>query len=476
MKNLTARILAIFALVAFVFAGCSLAAPSSGHVSISVPSDAASLNVASRAATGDEYVRIYVVMNGSFVKLGTSTDYTEKLLSAGSSMSIELPAGSGYKAYAALGTKSGGLWEPTWYGGTGSFTVSAGVYTDQTIKVVARHGIWYASSGSAGTIAIDGTLWRLTGTTVSGNGSDVSLAGKGSIYSLTEGLWFDGKGGFAKEPWINTSSGIYTIKGALLKRADINASYSGALANGKNLVVFYYGSDVGFASSDNAAKTSVDADWSHGGLKEFLGTDDGKSFKDLVSDVSSLIKDSTLIIDGDKTYGLVATSLGTYLYNEQAKSDMGTDKDHILAWVKDQIKSSTYAFALYDSAGKSAPITALAFDSDTAPTNVYAGSGIGLFYASAADLSSAKAAPALARVAGITANVAKVAASGAYVAYADSEGTVTLLKNNSPVASYPFYAYTATGNGLSDLSFYGGADGLHLAFSSGNGIMDIVVP
>jgi hypothetical protein len=485
MKNTYAKALTGFALVASFLIGCSLQAPSSGHLSVTVPSGSAS--VARAADSSGEYARIYVILNGSFTKLGSDTDYIEKTLdpSSPASISIDLPAGSGYKAYAVLGSKADGLWTPTYYGSTSSFTVSAGVYTEQTINVSVLPGTYEASSGIAGAISIDGTLWKVVGSKIVSGATDVPLSGAGTIYSLTEGLWFKEGGGFAKEPWINTSTGIWTVlNGALhLRYAIGSATYSGALTDSGTLLLFYYGSDIGYASTDNSTKKSVDSDWSTSGLKEFLLTDDGKSFKDLIGNVSTLVKDGALIINGDETYGFVATSLGTYLYNKQMKSDMGTDKDAILAWVKSQITKSSYAVSLYDAANKSASITAIAFDSASSPKYVYAGSGIGLYYADATGLSSSSTAPVLNdsnRVNGITASITKVGAatlgSSSYVAYADADGTVRVLKDRVDTGiAIPFYAYTATKNGLVDLGFYVAGETIHLTVSSMDGLMDVAL-
>jgi hypothetical protein len=426
-------------------------------------------------ATGDEYVRIYVVLNGSFIQLGTDeAPYLEKNITAGSSsINIDLTASSGYKVYAVLGAKSGSLWTPTYYGGTDAFTVNTGVYTNQTITVKPVAGSYTASSGPAGALSIDGTLWVLT----SGSLNGVSLSECGTVYSLTKGRWFTA-GGTVSEPWINASNGIYTIKdGALLKRASLVAKYSTALLADGRLIVVYYGSDAGFASTDNTSATAVDSAWTANDLTTFLKTDDGAGFKDMIGDVSTLVNDASLIIDGDSSFGFVATSLGTYLFNEQMKSAMGTTKDSILAWVKGQLKSSTYAVSLYD-AGKSVTISALAFDSESSPSYIYAGSSSGLYFASASGLPAATKTPALTLIASsrVTKLAAATFAGSSYVAYADNEGTVSILKDqSSSVSSYPFYSYAAVKDGLRDLKFYESGSTLHLLISSSDGVMDLVV-
>jgi hypothetical protein len=475
---LTAFLTAVFAI------SCSLETSSIGHLSVTVPYAVVENDNASRAIVFNPsdipYVRLYIMHNGSFVDLGTDTDYVEKRLAPGSTYSIDLEASSGYSVYAAIGKKVNGYWIPRYYGATGAFAVSAGVYSEQTIKVIEQTGEYIASSSSTGSVSIDGTVWRAYSSVVTNGSVNVDISSTGTFYSLSSGQWFSGNGGYAKEVWINTNSGIYTVSGtALVRRASFNAVNSGSIIYNDKLVVLYYGSDVGYASSADRGKASVDKDWDSNGLTEFLASEDGESFRNLIPDPGKLVVDATFIGNGSESYGFVATTLGTYLYNEKMKEAMGTDKKGIILWVKGQLTSSTYAISLYNSAKKTIPIISVAFDSDASPSYVYAGTDTGLYYASALGVSSSTNAPLLSKVSGPTGRIVHVAATAlngvSYVAVGMNDGTVSLWSNRSgtftAIASYPFYSYTSTSSGLRDIGLYTAGTSIRLALSCNDGIM-----
>jgi hypothetical protein len=484
----------LVALVVGFFSACSnLDAPSMGHLSISVPYSvgaAKSLASDSRVLTftgsGTPSIRVYVLLNGSFIKSSSGNYYLldESLgTTENPSYSIDLQAASNYKVYIALGTKSSGLWTPVYYGSSDTFAVSPGVYTNTTVTVdPANFAATYASSSAPSTVSVDGALWRagsFDGRLVLTDGTDantVSLADLGTINSLSSGKWFKEGEGFASEPWVNMSTGIYAFRGGALKLvSSVKADYSGAITADIDtlkgcLLVYYYGSDLGFSYTNTRTAGAVDASWKSESLSAFLASSDGESFRDLISDASSFAKAAAFVVDGPATYGFISTALGTYLYNQTIQTEMGKDP---MGWLKNQITSSAYATAAY-SGGKSVQISSLALDDGASPKYLYAGTASGLFQAKVTGLATATKAPTLdTLVSGVKVQqLAAVTFNGvSYAAYVDGEGLVTVLKDAVASATYPFYSYTAAPSGIRGLSFYLTADdALDLAITSADGL------
>jgi len=490
----------IIALVSGFVSACSFEAPSTGigHLAVTVPysfSASATKGLSTKDFTfpsgTNPYIRIYVLQNGTFVNSTSSAEYVEHSLPTTSgvsstSYSVDLPASTGYKVYVVLGTKdSSGLWTPAYYGQTDTFAISSGVYTTESVTASAVPYAYSYPSSSASSAVYDGSKLYIVQSgaiyTVASDGSTskVTTSNSGTINSLTLGSWFSGSS-FASEPWVNTSNGIYALSssGALVTRyAGISAARSGAVAgtiNGSSgsLLVYYYGSDIGEAYSKDDTQTAVTSAWTSGSLSSYLNSSAGSSLKTLISDPSSFVKSVAYVINNStpaNSYGVAATSLGTYLVNSTVLSAVGSD---VLGWVKSQITGvSSYAFSA--PGASTVQFTALAFDSTSSPTNLYAGSDSGLYWASAPSLASAMNAPSLSTlVSGISvkALAAYTFNSSSYAAYVDGSGQLVILKNGATSVSYPFYSYTASSSGIKDLSFYLSGSSLYLAIASSDGV------
>jgi len=492
----------IIALVTGFVSSCSLEAPAAGHLAITVPysfSSSGTKAISSRSiafASGTSpYIRIYVLLNGSFVKLasnGASGEYAEQSLATSSNLnstsySVDLPASTGYKVYTVLGTKdSNGLWTPKYYGGSDTFAVSAGVLTNESISVSApTFAVPFSPSSSATYAAVvGGTLWQIVGGSLTNGTKTVPLSSYGTIYSLTAGRWFSGP-----EPWVNTSTGIWAFTGSssLTKRSSVAATYSGAFvadidsSGTSSLVLYYYGSDVGFASSSDTTLSTADSFTKSGSLSSFLKSSSGSSFADLIKDPSTFLTAAAIVVNGTSSYGFVSTALGSFLYNTNVQNSMGTD---VLTWLKSQITSSPYAFAAYDSNGKSVQIKSFALNLDLSntgapPTTLYAGTDAGLYsttnITNAATLTSA---PTLTSISsGI--KIQKLAAASlngsSYYAYVDGDGNLTISGGAAPI-SYPFYAFTASPSSVQSLTFYvDSSNHLDLSVASSDGLAVLTV-
>jgi hypothetical protein len=482
--------------VGFLSACSNLDAPSMGHLAISVPysvSAAKSLNGDSRALTfpssGTPSIRVYILLNGSFIKSSSGNYYLvdESLGTTGDpSYSIDLQPASNYQVYVALGTKSSSGWTPLYYGASDTFAVSPGVYTNKTVGVDKANFVEASASASApSTAVVDGKLWRagnFDGTLVLTDGTKdntVSLASSGTVNSLTAGKWFGKESGFASEPWVNTSTGIYAFRDKTLTLvSSVNTEHSGVITADIDtlkdcLLVYYYGSDLGIAYTNTRTAVSGDKNWTSESLSAFLASDAGKDFKDLLSNAGSFAKAAAFVINGSSSYGFIATALGTYLYNQTVQTAMGKDA---MAWLQKQLTKSDYAVVAY-SGGKSVQVSSLALDDNTNPNYLYAGTDSGLFWtgAAATDFAKAKAAPALSPLANgvkVKALAAATFNKASYVAYADGEGLVTVLKDGATLKTYPFYSYTAAPDGIRGLSLYQTAAGaLDLAVTSADGLV-----
>jgi uncharacterized membrane protein len=489
----------IIALVAGLVSACSLEAPASGHLVVTVPysfSASATKGLSTRDITflsgTNPYIRIYVLLNGTFVNSTSSADYVEQSLATGSNLnstsySVDLPASTGYKVYAVLGTKDSSGWTPKYYGGSDTFTVSAGVYTNKSISVSALTFASFTPSSSATFAAVvGGTLWKIVGGSLTNGTQTISLSTYGTINSLTAGQWFRGST-FAAEPWVNTSSGIWAYNGGstLVQRSSVAATYSGALvanidsSTTSSFVLYYYGSDVGFAYSSDSTLSTADSFTKSGSLSSFLKSDSGSSFADLIKDPSTFLTAAAIADNGTSYYGFVATAVGSYIYNSNVQTDINSSD--VAAWFKSQISSSKYAFGAYDSNGKSVSINSLALDlapstSVLAPHNLYAGTDSGLYYEDASNAANQTTASKLTSlVSGV--KIKKLAAayfgSTSYAAYVDGDGTLTIKGSSLP--SYPFYAFTSGRDTVQSLAFYVDSGALKLAVASSDGLAILTV-
>lgn len=484
MKKLNYFLVA--ALVAGFVSSCSLDAPASGHLAVTVPysySATATKGLSSRGITlsgGTPYIRIYVLLNGTFVNSTSSADYVEQSLPTTSgvsstSYSVDLPASTGYKVYVVLGAKdSSGLWTPEYYGQTGSFAVSSGVYTAQSISAVeVPYAYSYPSSSTSSAVYYSPYLYIVQNGaiyTVASNGttSKVTTSISSTINSLSLGRWS------GPEVWANTTAGIWSVTANTSRYNNISPTHSGAVTgsfsgSGTDLLIYYFGSDIGAAYS--SAPTGTADTWSKSGSLSSYLNGSGSSLKTLISDPSTFLKAGAFINTGtaSTSYGVAATSLGTYLVNSSVQSSLGSNAAD---WLKSQITSgSSYAFS---APGVSTiQFTALAFDDTSSPVYLYAGSDKGLYRVSASGLATASSVPSLSTlVSGISVKVlaAYTFNSSSYAAYVDGNGLLVVLKNGAALNSYPFYSYTASSSGIKDLSFYVASSSLYLAIASSDGV------
>lgn len=477
-----------------LFATCSLEAPSVGHLAITIPyemSSAEAVDSTARTITFTEgsapAVRLYVLLNGKLLNLSDDDTYYKQVELNTHTVSLDLDPSSGYQVYAALGTTDNEKWTPEYYGSTAeSFTVSAGVYTEKTITVIPVN-FDYTSANAVHVAILDGTLWYTNGSKITDGTKTIST--DTTINSLSSGTWFSaGDTGFTDELWINTDKGIYALQNdnIIPRFPGINSKFASAITtnidgDAGSLLILYYGSDVGYAYSNDRSKDSVDSAWDSDSLSNFLDSEDGKDYKDLITDPGSFIKDAVFVINGDDTYGLVASTLGTYLYNSTMQNKL---MDNTEVWIKEQLQGdSAYAMVVYDNNGKSAQISSLALDSTTNPSWVYAGTNSGLYRAATNDLSSAKEAPSLDLIPSTSGKKIKELAAynyngTSYAAYADSTGIVILKEEGESITStystYPFYAFTADPGNITDLTFYESPDdGLYLAIACEDGLTRI---
>jgi hypothetical protein len=478
----------IIALVAGFVSACSLEAPASGHLAITVPysfSASAAKGLSTRDITfssgTNPYIRIYVLLNGTFVNSTSSANYVEQSLAASAtstSYSVDLPASTGYKAYAVLGTKdSSGLWTPVYYGQTDTFAVSSGVYTAQTVTVAGIPYAYSYPSSSASSAIYDGSnlyivqsgaIYKVAG---DGSTSKVTASISGTINSLSLGRWSSGP-----EVWANTTAGIWSVTANTSRYNNISPTRSGAVtgsfdgsSSNTDLLIYYYGSDIGAAYS--SAPSGTADTWSNSGSLSSYLNGNGSSLKTLISDPSTFFKAGAFINTGTAatSYGVAATSVGTYLINSSMQSSLSSNAAN---WLKSQITSgSGYAFS---APGASAvQFTALAFDSTSSPKYLYAGSDKGLYQTAPEADFTKDSAPALTTlVSGISvkALTAYTFNSSSYAAYVDGSGQLVILKNGATSVSYPFYSYTASSSGIKDLSFYVSDSYLYLAIASSDGV------
>jgi hypothetical protein len=492
MKRLAFSLLLV-ATVAW-FAACSLEAPAMGHLSISIPAAATSKALAGSrsldllSGVANPAIRIYVVLNGSFIQFLGKNYYQKNLTAATSAsssndtMTIDLAPSTGYQVYVALGSApTSGGWMPVYSGATDPFTISSGTVTSVSLPASAVPFVAEASSTAAQAAYVNGTLYRVFGGTVQyfttgvGFSSGFSIGTKFSnVYSFSSGEWWAGSSGFVPEAWINTDTGIWAVSSSgLFQRsafvgvgAIASSAVTGVTANGLSnciVMVSYGNGDVRYAYSNQAQSQSQDytaADWTTGSVKDYLGSD--SSLSSLIPDPSSFVKAFAFAYNGsDSTScGFVSTSLGCFFYNSTDQAAITSDP---ATWLKNQVGSSNADTISAVFGGKSQIITSLALDDALSPTNVYAGTKAGLFYGP----SNISAGAALTQAG--TVAVIKLAAStfgspsSSFAAYIDAQGNLVILKNQAQVASYPFYSYCASPGSVTSLAFYvDGVDGANL--------------
>jgi hypothetical protein len=491
--------LTLVALIVLSFGACTLSPPSMGHLSISVPlvasstaskalgSSARGLDFASADAPA---IRIYVLLNGTFIP-SVGKEYFQYPLTAATTgsgsntFSIDLAPGVNYQVYVAIGSTASG-WATKYYGATDPFTVSSGVYTNENLSVVSNASSFTSitpSATSAYAAVVNGSLWEIVGNSIiPPSGSNISLpVSATSVNSISAGEWWNG-GSFAPELWLNTSSGIYNTSGTQrLSASGVKTSVAfGATIDATSgmgnpdLVIAYYGSDVGVAFSDTQTPTAAGSTWTIASLNSYINSPDGSSFKNLVTDPSRFVNAAAFVFDSSASYGYIATSLGSYYYNSSVQSLIGTDP---ITWLKNQLTSASPYALIAGLGGKSEPITSLALDDQTTPTTLYAGTGVGL-YSTALNSSGVPTNPTLLPVANATTAIQKLAAAmyngASYAAYIDGKGALVVLKGGVSTMNYPFYSFTALPTSVSGLVFYNTGSALELVVSCQDGL--VVIP
>ena len=331
MKRLAFSLLLV-ATVAW-FAACSLEAPAMGHLSISIPSASAKALSGSRSldllsGVENPAIRIYVVLNGSFIQFSGKNYYQKTLTvatsasSSNDTMTIDLAPSTGYQVYVALGSApAAGGWMPVYSGATDTFTISSGTVTSVNLPASAVPFVAEASSTAAQAAYVNGTLYRILGGDVESlqNGSFVSvgaISGKFSnVYSFSSGEWW-GSSGFVPEAWINTDTGVWAVSSSgLVQRsafvgfgAVASSAVTGVTVNGLTdcmVMVSYGNGDVRYAYSNLPQSQSQDytaADWTNGSLKDYLGGD--SSLSNLIPDPSLLRQGLRLCLQRQRFYKL----------------------------------------------------------------------------------------------------------------------------------------------------------------------------
>ncbi len=376
--------LTLVALIVLSFGACAFSPPSMGHLSISVPLVASStaskaLGSSARgldfASTDAPAIRIYVLLNGTFIP-SVGKEYFQYPLAAATTgsgsntFSIDLVPAVNYQVYVAIGSTASG-WATKYYGATDPFTVSSGVYTNENLSVASNSSVFTSitpSATSAYAAVVNGSLWEIVGNSIiPPSGSNIPLpVSATSVNSISAGEWWNG-GSFAPELWLNTSSGIYNTSGTQrLSASGIMASLafgatidSNSTSGNPDLVMAYYGSDVGVAFSDTQSTTAAGSTWTIASLNSYINSPDGSSFKNLVTDPSRFVNAAAFVFDNSASYGYVATSLGSYYYNSSVQSLIGNDP---ITWIKNQLTSASPYALIAGLGGKSEPITSLALD------------------------------------------------------------------------------------------------------------------
>jgi hypothetical protein len=482
-----------------------------GHLTINIPAASAKSLSGARgftfAPTDVPAIRIYILLNGSFIKASSSQDYFQSNLTvsnggAGSNtITIDLAPSSGYQVLATLGSApASGGWKPEYYGSTSTFTITAGAITQQDLvanSIPFDPTLTAASSTPAYVALANGSLYQILNGAVTGNGVSVPINGHFSkVSSFSAGQWFSSSdpSGFAPEVWINTDNGLFTLSGSyLLQRSStlgVNAIGAGAVvadvttADGttlpNSLIAFSFGSDLLYAFSNNQSATSTAAfdPANMGSLSAYLASN--PTLQNSLPNPGTFLKAFAVVLGSSPpatTYGFAATALGCFMYNQTVQGLIGSDPK---TWILNQLQpgGSTAADTITASSGASPLlITSLALDDPAVPNYVYAGTSAGLF-----DSQIVAGVPqvpnnALNQVA--SSAVVKLTAAtiggASYAAFIDGQGNLVVMQGGSQILSYPFYSFSGTPSAVTSLTFYQDSGALKLAVASTDSLAVLTV-
>ncbi len=451
------------AAAALILATCTLEAPAQGHVTITVPRNliagggaAKVLDTAGNGAV--TAIRLYIELNGSFLKQSGDLDYFQANLSASSggsdanTITLDLPPTSGYKIRAALGTTVGG-WQTLYFGETGTFTVAAGVFTTQNLGIQYFAPALLAQTPTtvpSVTLTIGANSYWLEGAFLKGSdGTSVSTAAY-TVSSLSKGLWFDISASFRDEVWLNTSQGLvrldpsHTSLSAVSTGFGANAVASGAivasLGGPPSLLVYYFGKgkDLGIRYSNLSSSTSTAGWTSFDLLSNLTGANldlVNKITKDLVT---AIVQSGAGGFSTSTTkFIYVASALG--LFNRSGSDINSTDFE---TWFTD-VLSGTAKTLQFSSGGKAATVGQLALDGGLSSPVLYAGTDLGLFATAVAAADGTPGSSTALSMGGsaATAVAAFVDGPNSYAAALDDAGNLFAFKNQVPMT------FTSTGSG-----------------------------
>lgn len=474
-----ALLLAALAAV-LIIASCALEAPSQGHVTISVPRSLITQSAAARSVTLGtgasaqtvDAIRLYISLNGSYLKQAGGANYSQFDLSASAAgasdantITLDLPPTSGYKILAALGTTTGG-WKTVYFGETQAFTVSAGVFTQQSLPIQSLAQVAQTTTATTSRTARAGAAsYWIEGSNL--KGSDGTSVALGSLVasSLSNGIWFNGSGGYREELWLNTNQGIYRLDPGHASLSAVSDSGFGANALGSGamvatinssstLLVYYFagGKDFGIRYSSASASTSTNgSNWT--GFR-LLDSIQGTSYEDLVNKISKDIVVSIVQsggVNGVSDYFYASTALGLLELGKGEITNAGTDFEK---WFTN-ILSGASSTVTIKSGNTAVTVGQLALDG-AASSTVYAGTDLGLWAVPVTNAATGAAGtPALVGLSGQTVSEIAALADGtaSYAAALDDLGNVYVFKNKAQIS------FSATGSGnlaWDHIPFYAG--------------------
>jgi hypothetical protein len=485
-------------LIALAFVGCSLEPPAHGHVTISVPkyliagassqAGARVLDTAPRGAVSA--IRLYVSLNGSFLRQANGLDYFQNDLVASAAgatdantITLDLPATSGFKILAALGTTSGG-WKTVYFGETRSFAVSAGVFTKENLSILyfATEPV-QAQLGASSAVTVGSTTYYIEGSYLKGSDGTSVLLGGYTVNSLSAGLWF----ATGAELWLNTSQGIKRLKNGAIESVasgfGVNAVSSGAVLetikdanqqDQQNLLVYYYGKgkDLGIRYSSNSSAVDTDTPkWEEYILQTAIQETD---YADMVNKITKDMVTSIVLGapagNGNTSYFYLASAVGLFHLGQADVTTAGLEFDK---WFTDILSGKTGTTSIVSADGKSRSVTQIALDGAASPY-LYIGTDSGLYRLQITDTANGTPAETYTLV-GLAGSAVKAVAAysgggNSWAAAVDETGNLYVFKDGVAVN------FATSSTELGYVPFYAGlpANPSSLAFNS-SGSLKVVV-
>ena len=475
------RIQARLGLLAFAFAAissCSLFGPPTGRISIPFPSAIltsgaeGSVLPTSRAipAPGTElrYVRIYLESQGGLIPLVGASKVYEAGIPGDNTITIDgIPPLRNCVLYLSLGVNSGADFRAAKYVKSGIFNIAAGATSTVTLTVQDSpfadqltlgdsQGVRALSLGghsyylAGGRLYIDGatsTYLQVTGganniLVANGLGAGKAQNADGSFDFSQDRVWIAADNGV----WILSADGgslaqlkVLDTKGATRSISDIlgagaiTINYTDSSLVGHSVDAIYYqgrGKLGGAASSDQGS-------WQWFDLADNLASL-GDTLKNAIeSSPSAMVADYAIDSSAEYAYAVMPAINSFRIGGDVVDKVTGIDTSNTSALIDAVLKGNT--ISLPTVSGIAPLITSVSKTGNT----LYVGSDQGAFAfaVSASDGTITGAAQALAL--GKTVSVAKLRASTingvAWTAILGRAGNLYLLKNDTLVATYPFY-------------------------------------